>query len=308
MPEERSKNILKFYLKANKNKEKTIGGTEVIRPYSIAEDTVMSCINALLLDEENASSKIRYYLLSSLEDKMIDLKKELDYWNYLGYSFENQRPLRYEKPSKENYASRKVYKNYLTLRNKIRQGHIYWGAKGDRLESILEHIYGCLVLTLGIESEYDYKVNFDRVMKMLLLHETEEIKIGDLTEWDISKEEKEVKGKMAVNELLSELEGKEELLSLIDEFNDKKTIESSYANLIDKLEYDMQVKVYELEGRYDFEHYPDNVVTRSKRVQDIINNGAGSVFNVHYEYDKERYYPIPCMRRILEETKATKKM
>ena len=143
---------------------------------------------------------------------------------------------------------------------------------------------------------------------MLLLHETEEIKIGDLTEWDISKEEKEVKGKMAVNELLSELEGKEELLSLIDEFNDKKTIESSYANLIDKLEYDMQVKVYELEGRYDFEHYPDNVVTRSKRVQDIINYGAGSVFNVHYEYDKERYYPIPCMRRILEETKATKKM
>ena len=46
--------------------------------------------------------------------------------------------------------SDRVYNNYLTLRNKIRQGHIYWGAKGERLESILEHIYGCVVILLGL--------------------------------------------------------------------------------------------------------------------------------------------------------------
>ena len=54
---------------------------------------------------------------------------------------------------------------------------------------------------------------------------------------------------------------------------------------------------------YDFESYPRNVVTESNRVQDIISRGAQSVFDVHYEYDKSRYSKLPCMRRILEETK-----
>ena len=68
----------------------------------------------------------------------------------------------------------------------------------------------------------------------------------------------------------------------------------------------MQVKVYDMQGRYDFEHYPDNVVTRSSRVQQIIHDGATSVFDVHYEYDKDRYYALPCMRRILEDTRKLK--
>lgn len=299
--------VFDFYLKANANKEKLLNGYESTRPYSVAEDTVMSCLDVLLLNEPDASNKIRYILLSSLEDKLDGLEKKDDYLSFLSENFKGPRPIRYPRAyneySKRCKETKQTYNNYLKLRNLIRQGHIYWGAKGDRLESVLEHIYGCLVLTLGIESEYGYIVDYDRILKMLLLHETEEIKIKDLTEWDISKEEKAKRGKLAINELLSGIDGGDKLIELIDEFNKRNTLESEYANLIDKLEYDMQVKVYELQGRYDYANYPDNVVTRSPRVQEIINNGATSVFDVHYEYDKDRYYSIPCLRRVLEETK-----
>lgn len=292
MDNKASLNVLNLYVKANKNKHEIIDDNGD-RHQSVAEATVMDCINELLSNNVNKDKRIRYLLLNSLNGSISGLKKEEEY----------KRIIQNTNFIKEEISDKEAYANYLKLGDKIRQGHIYWGVNADRLESVLEHIYGCLVIILGIESEYNYLVDYDKVIKMLLLHETEEIIIGDLTEWDISPEEKEKMGSQAVNSLLSNLKNGEELLKLIDEFNNQKTLESEYAKLCDKLEYDMQVKMYELEGRYDFEHYPVNVVTQSDRVQTIIQNGATSVFDVHYEYDKSRYFAIPCMRRILEEAK-----
>ena len=65
----------------------------------------------------------------------------------------------------------------------------------------------------------------------------------------------------------------------------------------------MQVKMYEKEGRYDYSHIPENVVTTSSSVRRIMENGSECVFDVHYEYDKDKYNRIPCFRRILEKTK-----
>ena len=283
-----SKNVLNFYIDTNKNKEIEID-EHLDRNYSVAEKTIMLCLNELLVDED-CTNKIRYLFLSSLSSSLSCLTKKEEYKSFLNsYIF-----------IPNNINDKETYNNYLLLREKIRQGHIYWGASGKRLESILEHIYGCIALIIGIESEFSYKLDYDKIIKMLLLHETEEIIIGDLTEWDISKEEKEEIGKNAVKKILNQ---RKKLIDLIDEFNAKSTIESKYANLCDKLEYDMQVKVYELEGRYDFNNYPNNVVTQSDRVKTIIDAGAKSVFDVHYEYDKSRYSSVPCMKMILEETK-----
>jgi 5'-deoxynucleotidase YfbR-like HD superfamily hydrolase len=138
---------------------------------------------------------------------------------------------------------------------------------------------------------------------MLVLHETGEIVISDLTEWDIPKEEKEKIERQAVIKILGKLPNGNELIALLDEFNMHFTLPSEYAYLIDKIEYDMQVKMYEKEGRYDTRHIPVNVVTTSSSVKKIIENGAQTVFDVHYEYDKDKYSRIPCFRRILEETK-----
>ena len=138
---------------------------------------------------------------------------------------------------------------------------------------------------------------------MLIIHETGEIIIGDITEWDMPKEEKERIEREAVVKLLSKLPNGEELIKLLDEFNRHMSLESEYAYLIDKIEYDMQVKMYDRDHKYDFNNVPSNVVTNSSSVRSIIEKGADSVFDVHYEYDKSKYTKMPCFRRILEETK-----
>lgn len=89
--------------------------------------------------------------------------------------------------------AKNVLKYYVfcnTLKDVVRTGWKDWKVKRERLESIAEHIYGVQMLAIAMKSEYDYDVNIEKVLKMLAVHETEEIVIGDLTFFDINREEK----------------------------------------------------------------------------------------------------------------------
>ena len=316
-------NVLDLYIKANENKNKIVLTTKDGDKYSEAEMVVLSCLAMVVREQEDKDSSINYdkviktIILNSLDGKLDGLKRKDEYQRYIDACKELE--------SEESFGAKTVYERMidsfgayldpvyaeelfvnrnLKLHDKKRKGHIYWGVKTDRLESILEHIYGCLVLSVGLESEYGYSVDYNKIRKMLTIHETGEIIIGDQTEWDLPKEEKERIEREAVVRILSNVPNGEKLVKLLDEFNGHRTLESEYAYLIDKIEYDMQVKMYEKEGRYDFDNVPQNKVTTSNSVQRIIQNGAEGVFDVHYEYDKEKYNRIPCFRRILEKTKS----
>lgn len=70
---------------------------------------------------------------------------------------------------------------------------------------------------------------------MIVLHEIEEIKIGDLTPFDkVTKEEKRKLGKQAVEEILNTLNKKVQYIELIEEFEGMKTKESTFAKMCDK--------------------------------------------------------------------------
>ncbi len=316
------KKILDLYIKANQNKSNIVLKTKDNEEYSTAEIVVLSSIAMLIRSLEDDSKEVDYnkiiktIILSSLDGKISNLKKEKEYNNLIksfkeleteegyGASTTYERMIdSFNTYLNPKYDEEKFVNRNIELHNKTRKGHIYWGVNKDRIENILEHIYGCLVLCIGIESEYNYNVDFNKIMKMLLIHETGEIKIDDITYWDMDPVEKERIEREAVVNILSSLPKGEELINLLDEFNGHYTLESEYAYLIDKLEYDMQVKMYELEGCYDFNNYPENVATNSNEVKEIIKNGADSVFDVHYEYDKKKYTKLPCFRRILEETR-----
>lgn len=45
------------------------------------------------------------------------------------------------------------------LKEKVRTGWIEIGIEKDRLESVAEHIYGCLILAIGINSEYKLELD-----------------------------------------------------------------------------------------------------------------------------------------------------
>ena len=138
----------------------------------------------------------------------------------------------------------------------------------------------------------------------MLIHETDEITIGDPTEFDgYTPEERRMLADNAVLRIFGKTKNGEHYINLLKGFEEKQELKNQYEHLIDKLEYVMQVKMYQMQGRYDFEHRPMNVATQSKSVLDIIENGANDTFEVHYQYDKHRFRDIPCLRRVLEVTR-----
>ena len=315
-----NENIVNFYVASNKNKYEIVK-PDLVRDYSLAEMTVKACLDALFRHDYVEEDKdydyhkvIRMILLDSVKDNMHLLEGNKKYESLLDEfnnkatreAIEAKRSIynAFSGNKSDNEELNKLLSNFSLLQTQIRRGHLLWGAKGERLESDLEHIYGTLLLTLGVESEYGYSVDFDEILETMLIHETDEITIGDPTEFDgYTPEERRMLADNAVLRIFGKTKNGEHYINLLKGFEEKQELKNQYEHLIDKLEYVMQVKMYQMQGRYDFEHRPMNVATQSKSVLDIINNGANDTFEVHYQYDKYRFRDIPCLRRVLEVTR-----
>lgn len=131
------------------------------------------------------------------------------------------------------------------LKNIVRTGWKNWHVSAERVESVAEHIYGTQMLALAIHSEYQYDLDIKKIIYMLAIHELEETIIGDLTHKDITREEKQIIGHQAVESILKDLLTGEEIKSIIYEFDERKTKEAKFAYLCDKLECDLQCKIYD---------------------------------------------------------------
>lgn len=193
----------------------------------------------------------------------------------------------------ENKKIENVINFYLlasSLKYKIRQGLLYWKVDSERLESIAEHVYGMCILAISIDSEYNFDINLDRILKMIVIHELEEVIIGDITPFDnISAEEKILIGRKATEKLLENLVKKEEYIILLEEFNNRETNDASFAYLCDKLECNIQMKYYEDIGCNSIKNQEDNPAFKNKKVNEIISSGVNTVAGVFLEYDKDKF-------------------
>lgn len=173
------------------------------------------------------------------------------------------------------------------LKNKIRNGWRVWNIDRERVESVAEHIYGTCILAISIDSQFELDVNLDKVVMMLVLHEIEEIKIGDLTPFDKqTKEERRVLGKQAVEDVLSVLDKKVEYVELIEEFEEGKTKESLFAKMCDKLEADIQSKIYYEEGAINIQKVENEKLLEDKRIQKLLREGAKTIADLFIENDR----------------------
>lgn len=174
------------------------------------------------------------------------------------------------------------------LKNVIRTGWKDWKVKRNRIESVAEHIYGTQMLAIAIYSEYKYDINIKKVILMLALHELEEIIIGDFTPFEITKEEKRKLGKQAVEKIIKNLNIKENIKNLINEFDDRITKEALFAHHIDKLECDLQCKLYDEENCVDINNQEGNNTYNNEEVQKYLKKNK-SWSNMWLEYDKKRH-------------------
>jgi len=178
------------------------------------------------------------------------------------------------------------------LKNIIRTGWKDWGVNKERVESIAEHIYGVQMLAISMWSEYDYDIDIKKVITMLAIHELEETIIGDLTQFQIDKNLKEEMGHKAIKKILSNLLQGATVEELILEFDARKTPESRFAYQCDKLECDLQCKIYDEEHCVDINNQSTNATAKNESVKQLLESGMSwsemwmTFGQQRYSYDK----------------------
>ena len=112
-------------------------------------------------------------------------------------------------------------------------------------ESVAEHSYMMSVMSMILS---DMKsLNSEKVLKMTILHDWAESKIGDFMPEQIEYEKKSELESYAMSEILELLPHKiqSEYQDIWDEFLDRKTSEARLVHELDKLEMALQAKIYE---------------------------------------------------------------
>ena len=160
------------------------------------------------------------------------------------------------------------------LKNVIRTGWLDWNVQRERIESVAEHIFGVQMLAIAMHSEYQYDLDIVKVVFMLAIHELGETVIGDLTQFQISKAEQEKLEHEAVHKILEGLLDGETIEELFLEFDSHSTKEAMFAYQCDKLECDLQCKLYDEEGAVDLSKQEGNKTMNNDAVKALLDDGA----------------------------------
>ncbi|HPX32744.1 MAG TPA: HD domain-containing protein [Erysipelotrichaceae bacterium] len=159
------------------------------------------------------------------------------------------------------------------LKHLIRSGWIAWNVKKDRVESVAEHIYSTQMLAIAMYSEFNYDIDLTKVLKMLAIHELEETIIGDFTPFQLDQEKKQEIGHKAILKALEPLADKQHWIDLIIEFDARKTKEAVFAYQCDKLECDLQAKLYDEGNCVDINNQENNKTIEDENVKGLLEKG-----------------------------------
>ena len=160
------------------------------------------------------------------------------------------------------------------LKDTVRTGWKSWRVNRERIESVAEHIYSVQMLAIAMKSEYQYNIDIMRVIYMIAIHELGEALIGDLTQFQIERNDKEEIEHTAVHAILGNLVDGEFIEALFLEFDAHETPEAMFAYQCDKLECDLQCKMYDEESCVDLSlHQADSDDVADKTVRDLLSHG-----------------------------------
>ena len=132
----------------------------------------------------------------------------------------------------------------LNLKNVRRQGWI------DKLsienpESVADHSYSMAIMDMILSDLENY--DSEKILKMTLLHDLAESKIGDITPEQMTPENKMDIENKAFDEIIGKLPHtlQSQYNPIWKEYQDNITKESQFVHQIDKLEMVLQAKIYQ---------------------------------------------------------------
>ena len=139
------------------------------------------------------------------------------------------------------------FKTGLNLKNISRQGWI------DKLaiehpESVADHSYSMALIAMVISDLENY--DSQKILKMVLLHDLAESKIGDFTPEQITKDKKERMENNAFDEIIKKLPDtiKSDYCEIWKDYQNQTSPESQFVHQIDRLEMALQAKMYQKQG------------------------------------------------------------
>jgi len=118
----------------------------------------------------------------------------------------------------------------------------------DNPESVADHSYSMAVMSMVISDLENY--NSEKILKMVLLHDLAESKIGDYTPEQLSNEKKNKLENNAFDEIIKNLPDliKSQYLQIWQEYQENNSPESKIVHQIDRLEMALQAKIYQKDG------------------------------------------------------------
>ena len=236
----------------------------------------------------------------SLTKLISEKENSLNYNELLKEGIEIFKP----KNASEYYKYEQIFKFYYLnyrLKNKIRSGwdKNHWNISSDRIERISEHIIGTICLAVVLDSEFNYNdktnpnrnIKIDKILKLLAIHEIGETLIGDITPFDgITKEEKQEMEHQAMIDAVGNLTDRENLIAMLFDFDELLSNEAKFAYFCDKIEADLQSKIYQDSGlQHSLDDQHNNCVFSSQKTKQMLENGAKTAFDIWYYYDENIY-------------------
>ena len=180
-----------------------------------------------------------------------------------------------------------LHKLSCRLKKTLRKGWLNWCVSEDRIESVAEHIFATSMLAVGIYSTTKPDIDINKVITMIMLHETEEIIIGDITMFDLEQlKTKKQDGRQAVLSIFKDFSNSNHFLQIIEEYENRQTKESIFAHQCDKLEADLQARLYE--GHYDIDNVEDRFFEDLRTIK-AIDNGFDTVSEQFLQNDMHLY-------------------
>lgn len=133
----------------------------------------------------------------------------------------------------------------LILKHLFRKG---WQRKDiSTPETVASHSWNMALLALYLSNTQEKDYDFDKVIKLCLIHDLGESKIGDITPFEQSYKDKKVKEHLAIEQISKEANFKE-LKALFEEYEENKTNEAKLAHDLDQI--DMFIQSLDYETKY----------------------------------------------------------
>ena len=168
----------------------------------------------------------------------------------------------------------KYFKEINKLNTIVRTGWLNRNVPLERLESVGEHIFTMALLSLATIDKYNLKLNVEKVLKMILIHELGEIDVGDIALPNEEEAKKKYIGELACVTRICNVLEEDWMLDLWKEFEEKQTDEAIFVYKMDKLQAVMQAKYYsELinDNNETFNDFYNNAIDKCKEFLNIVD-------------------------------------